>query len=119
LLPSISASGRFVAFLAVTQSHAPQPPGVSSGGKNSGYRQVFVRDTCVGVSGCTPKTSRISMEPGDGAPIPANTAAKRAGPAIGANGKSIALAGQAATLFTRSVAIDDRVFLAITKSDKF
>jgi hypothetical protein len=119
LLPSISASGRFVAFLAVTQSHAPQPPGVSSGAKNSGYRQVFVRDTCVGVSGCTPKTSRISMEPGDGAPIPANTAAKRAGPAIGANGKSIALAGQAATLFTRSVAIDDRVFLAITKSDKF
>jgi hypothetical protein len=37
---------------------------------------------------------------------------------MGANGKSIALAGQAATLFTRSVAIDDRVFLAITNSDK-
>ena len=53
-LPSISASGRFVAFLAVTQSHAPQQAGVASGAQNSGYRQVFVRDTCLGVSGCTP-----------------------------------------------------------------
>jgi hypothetical protein len=117
-LPSISASGRFVAFLAVTQSHAPQQPSVNPGASNSGYRQVFVRDTCLGVSSCTPKTSRISLQPGDGTSTPANGAAKRAGPAIGANGKSVALAGQAATLFTRSVAIDDRVFLAITKSDK-
>jgi hypothetical protein len=117
-LPSISASGRFVAFLAVTQSHAPQQPGVASGTNNSGYRQVFVRDTCVGVSSCTPKTSRISMQPGDGTSTAANTSAKRAGPAIGTNGKSVGLAGQAATLFTRSVAIDDRVFLAITNSDK-
>jgi hypothetical protein len=113
-LPSISASGRFVAFLAVTQSHAPQQGGVAPGTKNSGYRQVFVRDTCVGVSGCTPSTSRISMQPGDGT----STAAKLAGPAMGANGKSVGLAGQTATLFTRSVAIDDRVFLAITNSNK-
>src|ERR1700682_2771653 len=42
-LPSISASGRFVAFLAVTQSHAPpQPPVASGANNNSGYRQVFV-----------------------------------------------------------------------------
>jgi hypothetical protein len=113
-LPSISASGRFVAFLAVTQSQAQQQPGVAAGAKNSGYRQVFVRDTCVGVSSCTPTTSRISMQPGDGT----SAAAKLAGPAIGGGGQSVALAGQAATLFTRSVAIDDRVFLAITKSDK-
>src|SRR6202011_732413 len=117
-LPSISASGRFVAFLAVTQSHAPQQPGVASGASNSGYRQVFVRDTCLGVSSCTPKTSRISLQPGDGASAPASAVAKRAGPAIGANSRSVALAAQAATLFTRSVAIDDRIFLAITKSDK-
>jgi hypothetical protein len=116
LLPSISASGRFVAFLAVTQSHGAQQPGVAAGAKNSGYRQVFVRDTCVGASGCTPKTSRISLQPGDGTST--GTAARRAGPAIGGSGQSVALAGQAATLFTRSVAIDDRVFLAITKSDK-
>src|ERR1700731_1702698 len=65
-LPSISASGRFVAFLAVTPSHAPQQAGVAPGTKNSGYRQVVVRDTCLGVSGCTPSTSRISMHAGDG-----------------------------------------------------
>lgn len=116
-LPSISASGRFVAFIAVSQSHAPQQAGVAPGASNSGYRQVFVRDTCLGASNCTPETSRVSMQPGDGASIPANTAAKRAGPAIGANGQSIALMGQSATFFTRSVAIDDRVFLAITKTD--
>jgi hypothetical protein len=113
-LPAISASGRFVAFLAVTQSQVQQQPGVPAGAKNSGYRQVFVRDTCVGVSSCTPSTSRISLQPGDGT----SAAAKLAGPAIGGGGQSVALAGQAATLFTRSVAVDDRVFLAITKSDK-
>ena len=94
LLPSISASGRFVAFLAVTQSHAPQQPGVASGANNSGYRQVFVRDTCLGVSSCTPKTSRISLQPGDGTSTTANTAAKRAGPAIGANGRASHLRGK-------------------------
>jgi hypothetical protein len=114
-LPSISASGRFVAFLAVTASHAPHQAGSAVNAKNnSGYRQVFVRDTCLGASGCTPKTTRISLQPGDGAP----SAARPAGPAVGASGKSIALSAQAATLFTRSVAIDDHVFLAITKSDK-
>jgi WD40-like Beta Propeller Repeat len=111
-LPSISASGRFVAFVAVTQSHSSQPVGIVPGATNSGYRQVFVRDTCLGASSCTPKTSRISLQSGDGTP----SAAKPAGPAMGANGQSIALAGQNATLFTRSVPIDDRVFLAITNS---
>ncbi|MDP9339120.1 MAG: hypothetical protein M3P45_09650 [Acidobacteriota bacterium] len=113
LLPSMSATGRFVAFIAVLQSHAAHAA-PTAGAKNSGYRQVFVRDTCLGASGCTPKTTRISLQPGDGG----TTSAKRAGPAMDAGGKHVALAGQAATLFTRSVAIDDRVFLAITKSDK-
>ncbi len=112
LLPSISVSGRFVAFLAVSPSHAPHQ--TASNGSNSGYRQVFVRDTCIGVSSCTPKTSRISLQPGDGT----GDAAKPTGPAVGATGRHVALSAQAATLFTRSVAIDDRVFLAITTSDK-
>ena len=112
-----------MAFIAVSQSHATHAASAtaaiavadaSAGTKNSGYRQVFVRDTCLGASGCTPKTTRISLQPGDGGTM----SAKRAGPAMGAGGKHVALAGQAATLFTRSVAIDDRVFLAITKTDK-
>jgi hypothetical protein len=122
LLPSVSATGRFVAFIAVTPSHAAKDVvsnatgnAAAAGNKNSGFRQVFIRDTCLGApSGCTAKTTRISMQPGDGGAA----SAKRAGPAIAATGTHVGLAGQAATLFTRSVAIDDRVFLAITRSDK-
>jgi hypothetical protein len=48
ILPSISASGRFVAFVAVTPSQ----------GANSRFRQVFVRDTCLATSNCMPTTVR-------------------------------------------------------------
>ena len=37
---------------------------------NSGLRQVFLRDTCSGRANCTPKTTRISLQPGD---APANS----------------------------------------------
>ena len=73
-----------------------------------------MRDTCIGATdSCTPKTTRISTQPGD-----ANTVGgKPAGPAMSGNGTGIGIAdNHSATLFTRSVAVDDRVFLAITKS---
>jgi len=113
LLPSISSSGRFVAFLSVTASKTPNAQ-VNVGQMNTGVRQVFVRDTCIGATGsCTPKTTRISTQPGD-----ANTVGgKPAGPAMSGNGTGVGIAdNHSATLFTRSVAVDDRVFLAITKS---
>ncbi len=50
ILPSISASGRFVTFVAVTPSQ-----GTDSG---FGFRQVFVRDTCLATNNCTPTTVR-------------------------------------------------------------
>lgn len=114
ILPSVSASGRFVAFVAVTPTHAANPPGgqANSGasGSNSGLRQVFVRDTCIGVPQCTPRTTRISLRPGDGS----DSAAKSAAPALSGNGTNIAVAaGKTATFFTRSVSVDDGVFLAI------
>jgi hypothetical protein len=113
ILPSVSSSGRFVAFLAVTPSHAANHTGgkdSSAAGVNSGFRQVFVRDTCLGAANCTPKTTRISLVPGDGA------AGKLAGPAISGNSRQLASPGAAAaTLFTHSVAVDDQVFLAATK----
>ncbi|HEX4546245.1 MAG TPA: hypothetical protein VH110_07765 [Candidatus Acidoferrum sp.] len=114
ILPSVSSSGRFVAFLAITPGHSSNqnsdPDKASSTATNSGYRQVFIRDTCLGASNCTPKTTRISLQPGDGA----GTGAKSAGPALGGNAKHVAVAGgNTATLFTRSVAVDDRVFLAM------
>ena len=118
ILPSVSASGRFIAFLAVTPSHTSgkstaQAKSAAASSTNSGYRQVFVRDTCVGAASCTPKTTRISLQPGDAA----TTDAKPAGPALSGSSSHVALPGtNAATLFTRSVAVDDRVFLALTGS---
>jgi hypothetical protein len=114
ILPSVSSSGRFVAFLAITPSHFPNPGSGQSrtpaGGSNSGYRQVFIRDTCLGRTSCTPKTTRISLQPGDGTA----SIAKPAGPSLSGYAGHVAIAGgSAATLFSRAVAVDDRVFLAI------
>jgi hypothetical protein len=120
ILPSVSASGRYVAFLAVTPSQAKSDTAASSGkfathAPNSGVRQVFVRDTCLGASNCTPTTTRISLQPGDGS----DSSGKPAGPAIGGNGDHIALAGgNTSTLLTRSVAIADDVVLAAIKPDQ-
>ena len=117
--PSVSSSGRFVAFLAVTLSQSPNHPASeanssassATGRPNSGYRQVFVRDTCLGVSNCTPKTTRVSLEPGDGAAADGDPS----GPALGGKAKHVAMTGaKTSTLFTRSIAVDDSVFLAIT-----
>lgn len=115
ILPSISSSGRFVAFLAVTPSRAP----LSSKGNvltspNSGMRQVFVRDTCLATANCSPKTTRISLQPGD-SPV---GALKPAGPALTGLARQLALSGaKSSTVFTNTVPIDDSVFLAI-RSDK-
>lgn len=119
ILPSVSASGRFVAFLAVTPSHAASASsaaaksGASATSTNSGFRQVFVRDTCTGATSCTPKTTRISLQPGD----TSSTDAKPAGPALSSSSARVAVPGAAtATIFTHSVAVDDRIFLALTGS---
>jgi hypothetical protein len=120
ILPSVSASGRFVAFLAVTPSRSAgqakaQSSAHANAALNSGYRQVFVRDTCFGAANCAPRTTRISLQPGDAS----STDEKPAGPAISGAAKHIALAGaRNATLFTRSVAVDDGVFLALTNKQQ-
>ncbi|MGC1482622.1 MAG: hypothetical protein WA789_02415 [Candidatus Acidiferrum sp.] len=122
ILPSVSSSGRFVAFLAVTKSQAAQTSAAlnksATSASNSGFRQVFIRDTCLGAANCTPKTTRISLQPGDGSTT-GTSAAKPAGPAISGNANHVALSGgNTATLFTRSLAVDDGVFLALTKNQK-
>jgi hypothetical protein len=114
ILPSVSASGRYVAFLAITPSHSANQISAqsktSTSGTNSGYRQVFIRDTCIGAKNCTPKTTRISLQPGDGTA----SGTKPAGPSLSGNAAHVGIVGaNTATLFTRSVAVDDRVFLAI------
>ncbi len=114
ILPSISSSGRFVAFVAVTPDASSKvaadvvPQATST--PNSGLRQVFLRDTCLGAANCTPKTTRISLQPGD---EPANST-KPAGPALSGLAKQIGLADQkTSTVFTHTVPVDDSVFLAL------
>jgi hypothetical protein len=114
VLPSVSASGRFVAFLAITPSHAGNQTAAQAknGTTNSGLRQVFVRDTCFGVAKCTPKTTRISMQPGD---TPAS-GGKPAGPALSGGAQHVAVDAKTATIFTPGTAVDDKVFVALTGS---
>jgi hypothetical protein len=125
ILPSISTSGRFVAFLAITASQAPanttkgsNASGVSNSASsvpNSGLRQVFVRDTCLGATNCTPSTTRISLQPGD---APANST-KPAGPALAGLARQVALSdAKSSTVFTTTVPIDDQVFLAIRNDNQ-
>jgi hypothetical protein len=115
ILPSVSASGRFVAFVAVTASHAgsKSAPATKSPAAttNSGFRQVFVRDTCLAASNCTPKTTRISLQPGD-SPV---AEGKPAGPALSGSGEHVAIPdAKSSTILGRAIAVDDRVFLALT-----
>jgi trimeric autotransporter adhesin len=110
LLPSLSSSGRFVAFLSVASSKYAS----KSGAANSGYRQIFVRDTCFGATGsCTPKTTRLSVMPGDATALQG----KPAGPAISSSAQAVGVSSATTpTVLTRSVPVDDRVFLALTNS---
>ncbi len=116
ILPSISSSGRFVAFVAVSpDATAKTSQSPTTDTTNSGLRQVFLRDTCLGAANCTPKTTRISLQPGD---TPANST-KPAGPALSGLAKQIALAGgKSSTVFTRTVPVDDQVFLALPGEQK-
>lgn len=120
ILPSISSSGRFVAFVAITPDPGAKSAAVgaaseNSAAPNSGMRQVFLRDTCFNTPNCTPKTTRISLQPGD---APANST-KPAGPALSGLAKQIALADEkSATVFTHTVPVDDRVFLALPPGEK-
>jgi hypothetical protein len=110
ILPSISSSGRYVAFVAVTPDVSSKVAAAETATPNSGLRQVFLRDTCLGTANCTPKTTRISLQPGD---APANST-KPAGPALSGLAKQIGLADQkSSTVFTHTVPVDDSVFLAL------
>ena len=109
ILPSVSASGRYVAFLAVTASQA------GSAAPNSGLRQIFLRDTCLATANCTPQSVRISLQPGDVPPGTVNAA----GPVLAGYAKQVALPdGKSSTMFTATLAVDDRVLVAIPGASK-
>jgi hypothetical protein len=56
--PSVSSSGRFVTFVAVSLSQASNKSVAANiaTASNGGLSRVFVRDTCLATSNCTPTT---------------------------------------------------------------
>jgi hypothetical protein len=66
----------------------------------------------LGAKDCTPKTTRISMSPGD---APTN-GTKPAGPAVSGTAKQLALAdSKTTTVFAPTVVVDENVVLATPK----
>jgi Tol biopolymer transport system component len=55
--PSISADGRFVAFESLADN-------LVTGFPSSFFSHVFATDTCIGATGCTPKTNLLSQVDG-------------------------------------------------------
>lgn len=91
--PSISATGRFVAF---DSSATNLVPGDTNGtqGALTGLADVFVRDTCIGVStGCSPSTVRASVATDN---TESNGDSRR--PSISADGRFVAFNSGATNL---------------------
>jgi len=81
---SVSAGGRYVAFLSSASNLAP-------GNLTSGIFRVYLRDMCTGVlSGCTPATTLIALA-GDGTQLVND-------PSISADGRFVAFGSGAANL---------------------
>jgi hypothetical protein len=84
--PSVSASGRFVAFASDANNLVP--------GDANGVADIFLRDTCIGaLAGCVPTTTRVSVGP-DG--IESNGAS--AWPSISPDGRFVAFDSAATNL---------------------
>ncbi len=76
--PSISTTGRFIAFQSAATNLAPGPA--------SGYQEIYERDTCIGApDGCTPSTTRITVT-ADGSAVNGNSKDS----AISADGRYVA-----------------------------
>ncbi len=90
--PSISTTGRFIAFQSAATNLAPGPA--------SGYQEIYERDTCIGApAGCTPATTRITVTD-DG--TPANGHSRDS--TISAGGRYVAFDSQATNLVPNTAA---------------
>ncbi len=96
--PSISADGRFVAFVSDATN--------LTAGDNNGFADVFLRDTCIGApSGCTPATTLVSVASDGGSANGASASAS-----ISADGRFVAFDSEATNLVlagAASVAMTD------------
>jgi len=93
--PSMSADGRYVAFVSFADN-------LVAGGA-SGYGDIFLRDTCVGAAaGCTPSTTLISLAAGGAF---ANGASDS--PSISASGRYVVFSSLATNLVTGTTTTSD------------
>lgn len=89
--PALSANGRYVAFQSDSTNLVP--------GAASGFTEIFVRDTCLGVtSACSPFTVRVSVA--DDGTLPNGNSRS---PAISANGRYVAFDSSASNLIPGSI----------------
>jgi len=88
--PSVSASGRFVAFVSDASNLVP--------GDANGVADIFLRDTCINApTGCVPTTTRVSASP-DGA----ESNGASASPLISFDGRFVAFDSAATNLVSDS-----------------
>ncbi|MGH7743986.1 MAG: hypothetical protein ACREQ5_04100 [Candidatus Dormibacteria bacterium] len=88
--PSISATGRYVAFQSNATNLAPGPA--------SGFQEIYERDTCIGApSGCTPNTIRITVT-NDGSPVNGHSRSS----AVSADGRYVAFDSSATNILPNS-----------------
>ena len=83
--PAISNNGRFVAFASDADTLI--------GNDANGVGDIFVRDTCIGATGCTPSTIRVSRSSGG-----TEGNADSTNPSISGNGRYVAFASNADNL---------------------
>ena len=99
--PTISNSGRFVAF-------GSDADNLVSGDAN-GVADIFVRDTCIGATGCTPSTIRVSRSSGGTQGNAGST-----NPSISGNGRYVAFASNSDNLVSNDANGVRDVFLRDT-----
>jgi len=88
--PSISATGRYVAFQSNATNLAPGPA--------SSFQEIYERDTCIGAAaGCAPSTIRITVTY-DGSPVNGHSRNS----AINADGRYVAFDSSATNILSNS-----------------
>jgi trimeric autotransporter adhesin len=102
--PSISSNGRFVVFSSsATNLISPSLPAGTP-------QQVYLRDTCIGATSCTPATTLVSVAP-DGK-TPSDGASSQ--PAISSDGRFIAFTTTASNLGPSNPGHAQEIFLRDT-----
>jgi hypothetical protein len=97
---AISSDGRFIAFTSA---------GTNLGVNSGGVQEVYVRDTCLSATGCTPSTILASTRDGS---TPANALAEQ--PTFDTTGQFIAFASTASNLGANTANGIENVFVRNT-----